>query len=193
LVIASELDLVRSYWPMPPSGPLRLDISECAVFSISFSSQGDRYERPRIVQFERAGEEREAHNPGETNCNHQMMKGTRNAEGFLLTSAAIVATAILTAPVRASENVSPGHAQLAAQAQVDAADYTTAEILAILDARSEGDAAGENFVLSYANRAEANAAEVVKVGEKQIAASLGVDPADYTLAELTKMLPTVDD
>jgi hypothetical protein len=108
-------------------------------------------------------------------------------KAFFLTGAAIMATAMLTAPVKASETVSPGHAQLAVLAQVDAGDYTTAEILAILSARSEGDTAGEEFVLSHANRAEANGPEVVTPGEKQIAASLGVDPADYTLAELTMM------
>lgn len=108
-------------------------------------------------------------------------------KAFFLTSAALVATAMLTAPVKASENVSPGHAQLAAQAQVNAADYTTAEILAILDARSDGDAARAEFVLSHANRAETRPAQAVTAGEKQIAASLGVDAADYTHAELSAM------
>jgi copper chaperone CopZ len=108
-------------------------------------------------------------------------------KALFLTSAALVATAMVTAPVKASETVSPGHAQLAAQAQVDAEDYTTAEIIAILDARSEGDTAGAEFVLSHANRAEPKPAEAVTASEKQIAASLGVDAADYTHAELAAM------
>lgn len=108
-------------------------------------------------------------------------------KAFFLTGVAIVATAVLTAPVRASETVSSGHAQLAARAQVDAGDYTTAEIVAILTARDEGDTTGEAFTLSHANRAEASAAGVSTAGEKQIAGSLGVDPADYTLAELAAM------
>jgi hypothetical protein len=60
-------------------------------------------------------------------------------------------------------------------------------------ARNEGDDASEAFVESHASRAEANPAYVVTAGEAQLAASLGVDPAEYTLADLSAMLPGIDD
>jgi hypothetical protein len=116
-----------------------------------------------------------------------MMKGTKMLKALFLTGAAIVATAMLTAPVSASDIVSSGHAQLAAQAQVVASNYTIAEIAAILNARADGDRDTEAYFLSHSNRAAANRAEVVTAGELQLASSLGVDPADYTLAELTAM------
>ncbi|RYF47422.1 MAG: hypothetical protein EOO38_12180 [Cytophagaceae bacterium] len=108
-------------------------------------------------------------------------------KAFFLTGAAILATTMITAPGNASEKLSPGHSQLAAQARVDAQEYSIAEIIAILDARGDGDAASETFFLSHTNRSAPNPSAAITSGEKQIAASLGVDAADYTLAELTAM------
>ena len=88
---------------------------------------------------------------------------------------------------------SSGKAQIAASVGADASAYTTTELMRIKDAVVEGDAETEAFYRSHANRAEANPASVVTPGEAQIAASLGVDPADYTLAELATLQSAAND
>jgi hypothetical protein len=103
---------------------------------------------------------------------------------MLIVGAAVMVSPMMTATAFAADDVSPGHAQLASQAQVNAGDYTVAEIAAILDARAEGDAETEAYILSHGNREAAEPVEVVTQGEKQIAASLGVDATKFSLAEL---------
>ncbi|MBC2837468.1 hypothetical protein [Paragemmobacter straminiformis] len=82
-------------------------------------------------------------------------------------------------------------AQIAASAGVQGGDYSVAELQRLIDARSEGDAATVDFIVNRAGKA-ANAAEVVTPGEAQLAAVIGVDPAQYTLAQLIALQPEND-
>jgi hypothetical protein len=82
-------------------------------------------------------------------------------------------------------------AQLAAAAGVSGGDYSASELLRLIDARSEGEAATVDFILNRSAKA-ANPAETVTPGEAQLAAAIGVDPADYTLAELIALQPQAD-
>ena len=87
---------------------------------------------------------------------------------------------------------SAGLAQLAASAGVEAGRFTANELQILVEAREEGDTVAANFILSGANRAAPNPAEVVTPGEAQLAAAVGVDPAQYTLAELVGLQPHDD-
>lgn len=86
----------------------------------------------------------------------------------------------------------PGLDQLAASAGVEAGVYTANELQLIIKAKADGDDDKVRFILSGENRKAANPAEVVTPGEAQLAAVIGVDPAQYTLAELVAMQPTND-
>jgi hypothetical protein len=77
--------------------------------------------------------------------------------------------------------------QLAKLAGVQPGAYSASELEMIVAARKENDRDRVAYVLSGTNRIAPAAAEVVTPGEAQLAASLGVDPAQYTLAELTKL------
>ena len=87
---------------------------------------------------------------------------------------------------------SAGLAQLAASAGVEAGRFTANELQILVEAREEGDTVAANFILSGANRAAPNPAEAVTPGEAQLAAAVGVDPAQYTLAELVALQPHDD-
>lgn len=78
-------------------------------------------------------------------------------------------------------------AQLAAAAGVAPGLYTVSELQRLITARTNNDDEAVAFILSGENREEANPASVVTPGEAQIANILGVDAADYTLAELTAL------
>ncbi len=86
-----------------------------------------------------------------------------------------------------------GNAQFEGTLGVEAGRYTTAELVAISNARLENDAEAEAYVRSGANRAAPADASVVTPGEAQIAAGLNLDPARYTLADLAALLPHADD
>lgn len=86
----------------------------------------------------------------------------------------------------------PGLDQLAAAAGVAPGIYTANELQQIIKAKADGDDDVIRFILSGENRKAANPAEVVTPGEAQLAALIGVDPAQYTLAELVAMQPTND-
>jgi hypothetical protein len=77
--------------------------------------------------------------------------------------------------------------QLAKLAGVAPGTYSASELALIIEARKENDRDRTAFVLSGTNRTTAAAAEVVTPGEAQLAAALGVDPAQYTLAELAAL------
>lgn len=80
--------------------------------------------------------------------------------------------------------VTLGKAQVAAQLGLDPAAYTSAELSLISSARERNDVRAEAFYVNHENRVEGAAAGTVTPGQAQLAASLGVNPADYTLAEL---------
>nr|WP_272214519.1 hypothetical protein [Marinicella sp. W31]MDC2880139.1 hypothetical protein [Marinicella sp. W31] len=61
------------------------------------------------------------------------------------------------------------------------------EMMAIAEARRENDVHTEKFLISKNNRIASNPAEIVTPGEAQLAAQLGLDPAEYTLSELSKL------
>lgn len=91
---------------------------------------------------------------------------------------------------RATEVV--GDAQLAAAAGVEPGRFTANELQRLIRAQEVGDSAEVRFILSGDNRREGNPAEVVTPGEAQLAAAIGVDPADYTLNELIALQPHDD-
>ncbi len=64
------------------------------------------------------------------------------------------------------------------------------EQIQLQEARREHERTTETFILTGTNRQSAKSASVVTPGEAQLAALIGVDPADYTLAELVAMQPT---
>ena len=63
----------------------------------------------------------------------------------------------------------------------------------IISARQENDRDRVAYVLSGANRATPAAADVVTPGEAQLAGALGLDPAQYTLAQLTALTAAAND
>lgn len=86
----------------------------------------------------------------------------------------------------------PGLLQLSAQAGVEPGKFTSAELQRLIEARAEGDTTVADFILSGTNRKAPNPAEVVTPGEAALAAAIGVDPAQYTLAELVALQPHDD-
>lgn len=82
----------------------------------------------------------------------------------------------------AAGNDSAGAVQLALTAGVEPGAYSVPELIQIIDAKRENDTELLNFILSGANRQGER--EGVSPGKAQLAASLGLNPADYTLAEL---------
>ena len=84
-----------------------------------------------------------------------------------------------------------GSAELARAAGVPAGEFTVNELVVIIEAKRDGDPALAEFYASGQNRVPANEASVVTPGEATLAALAGVDPAQYTLAELVQM--TADD
>lgn len=80
-----------------------------------------------------------------------------------------------------------GSAELARAAGVPAGEFTVNELLVIIEAKRDGDTDLAKFYAAGKNRVPANEASVVTPGEATLAALLGVDPAQYTLAELIQM------
>jgi hypothetical protein len=80
-----------------------------------------------------------------------------------------------------------GNAELARAAGVQAGEFTVNELLVIIEAKRDGDPALAEFYASGQNRVPANEAFVVTPGEATLAALVGVDPAQYTLAELVQL------
>lgn len=83
--------------------------------------------------------------------------------------------------------VASSDAQLAATAGVEPGVYTTNELKRLIEAKRNNDTQTINFILSGESRADANPASVVTPGQAQMAAVLGVDPSNYTLAELSAL------
>lgn len=83
--------------------------------------------------------------------------------------------------------VNAGVAQLAAQAGVNAANLSAADVAADWAAKRDNDAAAP-YDASYATGTLSSASsQVISGGRAQLAAQLGVDPAAYSAAELAGM------
>lgn len=86
---------------------------------------------------------------------------------------------------------SPAAAQLEAALRVAPGQYSLTELTRLRQAQIDGDRETAQYILSGANRA-ATEATSTNAGKAQIAAQLGVNPADYSLAQLVAMLPKSD-
>ncbi|MFE3838326.1 hypothetical protein [Pseudogemmobacter sonorensis] len=91
------------------------------------------------------------------------------------------------ATASAGASTSAGNVQRALALGVEPGRFTAAELSQLEVARRNGDTEVVKFILSGDNRKPAAEAGVVTAGKAQLAASLGVNPADYTLAELTRL------
>ena len=78
-------------------------------------------------------------------------------------------------------------AQLAASAGVQPGVYTAAELQAIIDAKRDNDTRGVAYVTSGANRATPGAS-TDGAGLEQLAHAAGVQPGQYTQAELVGLI-----
>lgn len=101
-------------------------------------------------------------------------------------TALIAAVVALTATTGIASAQSAGQQQLANLLQVNGAEFSSAELIAIQDARRDGNRNNETYFLTHENR-HADMVGDVSQGKAQIAAQLGVDPAEYTLAELVNV------
>lgn len=89
-----------------------------------------------------------------------------------------------------AQGTSTSRADFAASSPVTSASGRSAADLVLLnEARRENDAQAVAFILSGGARSTGSDASIVTPGEAQLAAIVGVDPADYTLSELTAMQP----
>lgn len=84
-------------------------------------------------------------------------------------------------------SLSAGDVQLSRIAGVEPGLYTTSELVRLIDAQRDNNTEVVDFILSGTNREGDQPASAVTPGEAQLAASLGLDPADYTLTELGKL------
>lgn len=81
---------------------------------------------------------------------------------------------------------SPGAAQLALSAGVEPGRFTQVELIRLIDAQRAEDTETVAYILSGDSRATTDDA-TISAGRAQLAASLGVNAADYTLAELSAL------
>lgn len=98
---------------------------------------------------------------------------------FALTSALLLA---LTAPAFAD-----GKAQLAGPLGVNPADYTLAQLIQLGNAVRDNDAAEIAFVKDQASGRIVSSQGTVSPGQAMQAAILGVNPADFTPAQLIRL------
>ena len=86
-----------------------------------------------------------------------------------------------------SPSLNAGDIQLARIVGVVPGEYSATEWNRIIDARRNNNPNEVAFILSHENRVQQADASVVTPGEAQLAAELGVDPAAYTLSQLSTM------
>ncbi|MGV8953895.1 MAG: hypothetical protein ACOH2M_22545 [Cypionkella sp.] len=89
----------------------------------------------------------------------------------------------------ANRNQTQGDAgnQLAKLAGVAPGTYSASELQLIINAQAKNDTQDISAILTGANRADVDGVGVVTPGKAQLAASLGLNPADYTLAQLAAL------
>lgn len=100
----------------------------------------------------------------------------------------------LTAGV-AQAQTNPGVAQLAGLAGVSADGFTQAQLIQLIEAQRDGDTDTVNFILSQRG-ADVGRADTAgfgsSAGKAQLAAQAGVNPDDYSLAELIALTSNAD-
>ena len=84
-------------------------------------------------------------------------------------------------------SLSAGDVQLSRIAGVEPGLYSTSELVRLIDAQRDNDSELVRFITSGADRQSADESLVVSPGKAQLAALLGVNPAEYTLAELVQL------
>lgn len=100
---------------------------------------------------------------------------------------------ILNHGLRAEEQTgTPAARQLESALNVEPGRYTYAELRAIAAERHRSDAPGAALAIAALNRSPADPA-VVTPGEAQIAAQLGLDPAQFTATELAALRAAAND
>jgi len=90
----------------------------------------------------------------------------------------------LSAGAASAAETGPGLQQIAAYLGVDAGAYNTVELHQLLAARSNGDQSTFNYLLSHGDRTDN---DTVNAGKAQLAAQVGLNPNDYTSAELIRV------
>ncbi|MFP1645801.1 hypothetical protein [Pontitalea aquivivens] len=95
---------------------------------------------------------------------------------------------IFAAGTAAADGISAGHAQFAALLGVDPQAYSLAELSALDAALSDNDSTRAAYIQSHENREQHGGVGTVSAGKAQLAAGLGVNPADYSLAELSALV-----
>jgi hypothetical protein len=90
--------------------------------------------------------------------------------------------------------VSAGKSQIAAQVGVEAATFSTIDLIRLQDALRSGDEDTAAFILNGSDNGDvATDRGTVTPGKAQLAASLGLNAAEYTTAELSKLyLDSID-
>ena len=91
---------------------------------------------------------------------------------------------VLSAGVASAADVNPGLQQIANYLGVDAGAYSATELHQLLGARDAGDQSTYDYFLKHAGAAQGDA---VTAGKAQIAAQVGLNPAEYTTAELIRV------
>jgi hypothetical protein len=89
--------------------------------------------------------------------------------------------------------LSQGDVQLAKLAGVEPGVYSASELNRLIAAKNANDPQTVAFILNHTDRVDAGGLGTVSQGKAQLAAQLGVNPADYTLAQLSALLPQADD
>lgn len=105
--------------------------------------------------------------------------GTAGAETVLDSNPGFVTRGDATATI----SVNGGSDMLAKLARVTPGEYTNNEMLRIQEARQDGDAQLLAYYLNHDNREGASSANNL-AAKAQVAGPLGLNPADYTMAEL---------
>jgi hypothetical protein len=99
------------------------------------------------------------------------------------------AALIVMASAGFAQSTNPGVAQLAAQAGVDADSYSQAQISQLIDARRENDSTTVNAILAQgSSRVTASSASQPSAGAAQMARLAGVEPGQYSTAELSQLI-----
>jgi len=91
---------------------------------------------------------------------------------------------VLSAGVASAAEVNPGLQQIADYLGVDANAYSATELHQMLGARDAGDQSTYGYFLNHVDQTPK---QDVSAGKAQLAAQVGLNPAEYTTAELIRV------